>query len=104
MADTNPSTEAVEDVIDGFGLFSRWYGFDEALNKKGSHTSSTPTEAKQQALFQLNRIIAQKCKEAKRKQMQRLNAVVISADTKEDALNRTIRFITAELNGSGREK
>lgn len=48
VVDNNKASEdelTVEQILDGFGLFSRWYGFDEALGTKGRHTSSTPTEA-----------------------------------------------------------
>ena len=35
----------IDEILDGFESYSRWCGFDEALNTKGLHTSSTPTEA-----------------------------------------------------------
>lgn len=48
----------LEDILSSFGMYSRWYGFDEAMNTKGKHTSSTPTEAIEEAKSAIQRLFA----------------------------------------------
>lgn len=44
---SQPNT--IDGILDGFYMYARWYGFDEAMDSKGDHTSSEPNEAKQRA-------------------------------------------------------
>jgi hypothetical protein len=53
----------VSEILDGFGSYSRWYGFDEALLTKGSHTSSTPTEAITSAKQSLKTLVTEMLEE-----------------------------------------
>lgn len=53
--ETKPSDEpGIADILSSFGTFARWYGYDEAMDTKGKHTSSTPADAQAKAESAIN--------------------------------------------------
>lgn len=45
--------QTIDEILDGFGTYARWRGFDEAMGTVGKHTSSTTEESKAQARIRL---------------------------------------------------
>lgn len=41
--------ERIGQILDGFGMYAMWRGYDEAMGTIGKHTSSEPSEAKADA-------------------------------------------------------
>lgn len=69
MSDTLPT---IEEVLEGFGTYCRWFGYDQANNEVGEHTSSTWNEQKVHAKAHLEKLMAEARYEGQIAEMKRL--------------------------------